>query len=74
MVHTNIDFKYKRKDKIWTEYVILMEVLPNVSREEAFRDSNNSFNRFVAMEASSVFRCKTLMKIRILIWDLEQKR
>lgn len=33
-------------------------IQPNVSRE-AFRDSSNSLSRLVAIEASSVFRCKT---------------
>lgn len=34
--------------------------LPDISREEDFFASSNSFSLLVAMEASSVFRCKTL--------------
>lgn len=39
-----------------------IDSLPDTSREEAFFASSNSFSLLVAMEASSVFRCKTLIK------------
>lgn len=39
--------------------ILVNLISPNPSREAAFRDSRSSFNRFVAIDASSVFRCKT---------------